>query len=131
MGWLFEDKLGGTRDTAAPYYRARLAEQAPPPDAEAFAARVGFQPDWHLPHTHALYWYHRARHNADTLRALTALLRQTGDPTLLPFFAETVRAVLPELAPSQADQLHRVVQELRHAFPNHPALNTLFKEPQP
>lgn len=131
MGWLFEDKLGGDLDTAAPYYRAHLGELGVPGDAGAFAARVGFRPDWSLPRTHALYWYLRSGHGPDTLRAATALLRQTGDPALIPFFAATARAVAPDLAPRQAEQQRAFARELLSAFPGDPDLEAFLKETLP
>lgn len=131
MGWFYEDKLGGDNDMAAAYYRAHLGELGVPRDAEAFAARVGIRPDWSLPRTHALYWYLRSGHGLDTLRATTALLRQTGDPALIPFFVSVARAALPDLAPAQARQQHDFARGLLRAFPNNSHLEAFLKEPLP
>lgn len=131
MGWIFEDKLGGDLDTAAAYYRAHLGELGVPEDAEAFARHVGFRPDWSLPRTHALYWYVRSGHSLDTLRALTMLLRQTGDAALIPFFATTARIALPDLAPRQVEQQRAFIRSLLKAFPGQPDLEALLKEPLP
>lgn len=131
MGWFYEDKLGGDNDAAAAHYRAHLGELGVPEDAEAFAARVGFRPDWSLPRTHALYWYLRSGHALDTLRAATALLRQTGDPALIPFFVTAARAALPDLAPAQARQQRDFARGLLRAFPGNPHLEAFLKEPLP
>ena len=127
MGWFFEDKIGGRNDDAASYYREHLAELGIPEDAGDFAQRVGFVPDWSLPKTHALYWYVRAGYAGDTLRVATALLRQTDDPALIPFYLETARAAWDDLALAQCEQVLDNVRALRSRYPR-PELDAFLKE---
>lgn len=108
MGWLWEDKLGGTNDEAVGFYRAHLAELPPPDAAEtaAFAQRIHLaEVDWMNPRLRALYWYCRADHEADQLRVLTALLREPGGRRLLPYFREVLDRAWPDLAPIQQEQV--------------------------
>lgn len=128
LGWFWEDKIGGTNDTAAPYYRAHLHTRPLPPDADAFAARIRARPDWNNPHIRALYCYTRAGAPYDSLRVLTALLNHTDSPELIPFFTETVRAAHPLLAGPQLAQIRAFTQTLDRAFPNRPDLKALLQE---
>lgn len=115
MGWLWEDKLGGTNDEAAGFYRAHLAELPPPEatEAAAFAQRLHLETvDWNHPRLRAFYWYARAEHNPDQLRVLTALLREGGHAGLLPYFRELLDRAWPELSPLQQEQLSRFLATL-------------------
>lgn len=127
-GWFWEDKIGGSADTAAPYYRSRLSERPIPPDPDAFIRTIRTVPDWNDPYIRALYYYTRAAHPYDTLRVLTALLTRADTPALIPFFAETARAALPHLAGRQLSQIRTFTQTLDRAFPNHPDLKALLQE---
>ncbi len=131
LGWMWENKLGTDLDEAAAYYRAHLAELSIPSDAEAFAKRLGATPDWTQPLTHALYWYERAGHGRDTLRATINLLHHSDSPALLPFFVRLVEAERPNLSTRQAQQVHEMAATFHQRYPQQPDLNRFLKEPWP
>lgn len=128
-GWFWEDKIGGDNDSAAPYYRSRLAERpVPTTAADGFAAQIGTEPDWNNPRVRALFYYTRAGDAYDTLRVLTAILTRADSPAFIPFYTETARAVLPELAAQQFAQIRAFTQTLDRAFPNRSDLQALLQE---
>ena len=134
MGWVWEDKIGGANDAAAPYYRTQARALPPPEDAGAFAARLGGGVDWGDPRIRALYWYDRAHHPRDTLRATVALLRAEAPerlPARLPYFLSAARAAWPELAPSQTEQIRAFVQGLAEGRPGDAALRAFLQETAP
>ena len=115
MGWLWEDKIGGSLDDAAAFYRAHLAELPPPPPEEAarFAQSLHLAaPDWKQARLRALYWYWRAGHDPDQLRVLSALVRErpAGDQ-YLPCFLDALTRAWPELAPPQRQQVRHFLHE--------------------
>lgn len=134
IGWIWEDKIGGPNDDAAPYYRRQAGTLPPPEGAEAFAGRLGGGADWGDPRVRALFWYDRARHPRDVLRATLTLLRGAPPQTLRArqaYLLAAARAAWPELAPSQAAQLRAFVQGLAEASPGDPALRAFLQETAP
>jgi len=93
LGWLFQDKIGGTTDRVNMFYKQKWAEEmmelfgGPRPDYEKLASRPEiarrmreqyklvpeimrkidskYGPlDWRLPESHAIYWAYRGRQHA-------------------------------------------------------------------
>ena len=120
LGWIFEDKIAGSADTSAAYYRAHLAALPLPADANAFAVRLGCTPDWQNPRIRALYWYDRAQHAQDTLRTLMALFTEGAPEAMVPYLVATVRRAWDDLAVRQQTQVYGFLQ---HLYATHPQLD--------
>lgn len=128
LGWTFEDKVAGSSDTSAAYYRAHLMELPLPADAAAFAARLGCSPDWRNPRIRALYWYDRANHAQDTLRTLMALFAEGVPEAMVSYLVVTVRQAWNDLAVRQQTQVYGFLQQLYAAHPQLDELATLLQE---
>ncbi len=128
MGWMWEDKIGGHLDAAAPYYRAHCGEIALPEDWGAFEARVGAKPDGALPVARALYWYDRAGVGLHQLRALTQLLNVTREVGLIPYYVQCVRSAWSDLSDLQRNAVVRFTTGLAAAHPQMRQLTDLLEE---
>lgn len=93
LGWLYQDKIGGTVDPASATYRRHLADDVdgdggsaphmaqPLDDSTRKAVEAEFgELDWHLPHAHAIYWawlgLQKAKNDNDVF-ALRRMVRQS------------------------------------------------------
>ncbi len=131
LGWIFEDKLGGSSDIAAPYYRAHIMELGVPADASAFAATTGVTPNWQDPLVRALYWYWRAEHGRDMLRITLVLVANRDEAAWLPFLIQMARAEWEDLAPRQRDQVVHFFRQLSGPHAAHPAIQAFLEEVSP
>ena len=131
MGWLFEDKIAGSADEAAAYYRAHLSELPIPEAASAFEARAGGRLNWNEPYVRALYWYDRAFHAPDTLRTLVGLMGGGLPETLVPFFLQTARDAWEDLVPRQQIQIRHILRQLQQDYPHLPEITQFLQEISP
>ena len=131
LGWTFEDKLGRSADTAAPYYRAHLMELSVPADADAFARATGVTPDWNAPEVRALYWYWRANHGRDMLRVTLDLVYRLQQTQWLPFLLQVARYAWEDLAPPQQEQVRHLLLSIPQTHPSRHAAERFLKEVTP
>ncbi len=128
LGWTFEDKIGGTADESAAYYRAQMGTLAVPTDAAAFVAAVGFQPNWQDPVVRALYWYWRAAHGRDMLRVTLRLAVNQGEAAWMPFLLQTARMTWEDLALRQRDQVVHILRMVPQTHPLRGEIELFLKE---
>ena len=128
LGWTFEDKIAGSADEAAPYYRAQMGTLEKPADAEVFIAAVGFEPNWKDPIVRALYWYWRAEHGRDMLRVTLRLAVNQGQAAWMPFLLQTARKTWDELAPRQCEQVIHILRMVPQTHPLRGEIEDFLKE---
>ncbi len=130
MGWMWEDKIGGHLDVAAPYYQAHCTEIPLPDDWGIFEARIGTSVSGALPLARALYWYDRAEMSLHQLRVLTHLLNLTRNTALIPYYVTCVRTTFPELSDVQRTAVIRFTSGLATAHSEETILTDLLQEIQ-
>lgn len=131
LGWICEDKLAGTSDAAASYYRAHLSELPMPEEAAAFATQVGVMPDWDDPLVRAVYWYSRAENPRDQLRVLMRLVGTRGAIDWLPFLLHSARLAWSDLAPRQQAQVTTFLRQLQSMAPQTQEIDSFLEEVTP
>ncbi len=128
MGWMWEDKIGGSLDPASRYYQTHTNDIALPADVTQFETCVGAHLDWTHPFVRALYWYAKVDDPSHRLRILVRLLNETRDTRLIPYFVATVRPAYPTLTDAQQQALRQFTLGLATAHPNIPELNQFLQE---
>lgn len=129
LGWIFEDKIGGPLDTAAPYYRAHLADVVPAGAMPDFLKSLGLPPDMRpSAPLCALYWYTRAGDAFSVLRVLSGRLAAGPASLWAPPFLRAAQAVWDDLAPQQQRQILQLLHALREETRGTPAVQRFLEE---
>ncbi len=128
MGEMWEDKVGGALDRAAPYYQAHVSEVPMPEDAATFEARVGTKVDWASPQWRALYWYQRAGDSYRCLRVAMGLMDRAGDEAFVAYYVQIVRQAWEQLSDRERMIIRSHLLYLETLYPQNVALKQALQE---
>ncbi len=123
LGWIYEDKIGGPQDAAAPYYREHLSEILLP-------EQTPFLRDAFPALRCAYAYYTQANEPINQLRVAHTALRQAYAPDWLPRLITPLRAIWQSLNADDKIRYRHALQTLAPAYPNS-SIQTFLLETKP
>ncbi len=128
MGSFWEDKVCGTSDRAAPYYRAHTMDVPVPEERSDFERRVGVKADWANPRLRALYWYDRSGAIYRRLRMTLGFMAECNDPAFLPYYVLTLRDAWGALGDQDRRVILPILRQVALAYPTCEELKAFLEE---